>query len=330
MAVIAGPPGDRRGTVRPRVRAAVMESAAGRRVDQRRYDAWNGAESSARRRAAGHRHAAHQAVGVRMTGRGEQLRRIRMLDDLARVHYGHPVGDLRHDAEIVGDQQHADAGFSLQALDQPQDLRLDGDVQRSGRFIGDQQFGLADQCHRDHHALAQPAGKLMRILAEAIAGVRDPDTFEHAYRARPCSCGILAQMAARALGELVADRVGRVQRGHRLLENHRHPTPAQRVHARTPGGEQVDAVQMQVGGAAARRSRQQVHQRQRGHRLAAAGLAHQADGLAALDGEIHAAHRMQATACGGQIDVETGDFEQCHLSAPCPAQARRAVRRPAG
>ena len=49
---------------------------------------------------------------------------------------------------------------------QPQDLRLDGDVERGRRLVGDQQRRAAHQRHGDHHALAQAAGKLMRVLRE--------------------------------------------------------------------------------------------------------------------------------------------------------------------
>ena len=46
-----------------------------------------------------------------------------------------------------------------------QDLRLDRDVERRRRLVGDQQRRAADQRHGDHRALAQAAGKLERIGA---------------------------------------------------------------------------------------------------------------------------------------------------------------------
>ena len=47
-----------------------------------------------------------------------------------------------------------------------EDLRLHGDVERGGRLVGDQQVGLVGERHRDHHALALPAGQLMRIACQ--------------------------------------------------------------------------------------------------------------------------------------------------------------------
>ena len=58
------------------------------------------------------------------------------------------------------------AKIAPQLVEQPQDLRLDGDIERGGRLVGDQERRAAHQRHGDHHALAQAAGELVRILAE--------------------------------------------------------------------------------------------------------------------------------------------------------------------
>ena len=44
-----------------------------------------------------------------------------------------------------------------------QDLRLDRDVERGGRLVGDDQIGLVQQRDGDRHALAHAAGELVRI-----------------------------------------------------------------------------------------------------------------------------------------------------------------------
>ena len=53
------------------------------------------------------------------------------------------VDGLGDDAEVVGDHDQAHAGLGLDVLDELQDLRLDGDVERGGRLVGDQHVGLA-------------------------------------------------------------------------------------------------------------------------------------------------------------------------------------------
>ena len=51
---------------------------------------------------------------------------------------------------------------SLQLAEQVEDLRLDGDVERRGRLVGDQELGIAGERHGDHDALAHAAGELVR------------------------------------------------------------------------------------------------------------------------------------------------------------------------
>ena len=50
------------------------------------------------------------------------------------------VGDLGDDAEIVRDEQDRHAQFALQLAQQLEDLRLDRDVERRRRLVGDQQL----------------------------------------------------------------------------------------------------------------------------------------------------------------------------------------------
>jgi hypothetical protein len=45
----------------------------------------------------------------------------------------------------------------LQLAHQVEDLRLNRHIERRGRFVGDQQIGLAGEGHRDHHALPHAA-----------------------------------------------------------------------------------------------------------------------------------------------------------------------------
>ena len=73
--------------------------------------------------------------------------------------------------------------LALERCEQPQDLRLHGDVERGGRLVGDQQLRLAHQRHGDHHALAQPAGELVRKLAEPHVRRGDADAAQQLGRA---------------------------------------------------------------------------------------------------------------------------------------------------
>ena len=69
----------------------------------------------------------------------------------------------------------AEPNSRLQVGEQVEDLRLDGDVERGGRLVGDQQLRVVGQRHRDHGALPHAAGELVRVLvdpARRAAGCR--------------------------------------------------------------------------------------------------------------------------------------------------------------
>ena len=67
----------------------------------------------------------------------------------------------------------ARAGLVLELLDQLENLRLNRDVERGRRLVGDEQLRLARQRHRNHHALAHAAGELVRIAVGALRAHRE-------------------------------------------------------------------------------------------------------------------------------------------------------------
>ena len=71
-----------------------------------------------------------------------------------------------------------------QIVQQLEDLRLDGHVERGGRLVGDEDVGLVGERHRDHHALALAARELMRIGVEPAFGVGQADQAQQFDRAR--------------------------------------------------------------------------------------------------------------------------------------------------
>ena len=90
------------------------------------------------------RAAAGCAGGPRCTdacGARKSSRTGALLDDAAGVHDDDVLGDLGDDAEIVGDEDDAHPSFSCELAEQLEDLRLDGDVERGRRLVGDEQLG---------------------------------------------------------------------------------------------------------------------------------------------------------------------------------------------
>ena len=123
--------------------------------------------------------------------------------------------------EVVGDQHQADA-LLPQPVEDAEHLRLDRHVERGGRLVGQDQAGLGRQRDGDADPLPHAARQLVREGAVALLGVADADLVEQVERPRPGGRPAHPQPLARHLGDLVADPHGRVQRGERVLEDHRH------------------------------------------------------------------------------------------------------------
>ena len=85
------------------------------------------------------------------------------LHDSSEIHHRHPVADLRHHAQVVGDQDNGGVVLVLQFIHQFEDLGLDRHVQSRGGLVRNQNLGVAGQAHGDHHPLEHTAGQLEGI-----------------------------------------------------------------------------------------------------------------------------------------------------------------------
>ena len=86
----------------------------------------------------GLRDRCHQCFGVGMGGRPVELVGSGELYQLAEVHDGHPITDILHDCQVVGDEDHGEPERGFQVGEQIEDLCLDGDVQGRDRFVADE------------------------------------------------------------------------------------------------------------------------------------------------------------------------------------------------
>jgi hypothetical protein len=305
--------------------AAGREAAAGRRIEKAGRQALDGLELVGAGPVEA-RHRAQEPDGVGMAGAGEDVLRRALLDHLAGIHDVDAVGIARHHAEIVGDDDQRDAEAPRQILHQLEDLGLDGDVEGGRGLVGDDQLGVAGEPDGDHHALAHAAGELVRVLAEAALGIGQADELQEFDGARP---GVLpgdVAMHEQGFGDLVADGEHRVQRGHRLLEDHRDLLAAQLAHLAFAEAEEVAALEQDLpvrhpaGGLG-----QQAHDAQRRHRLAAARLAHQGDDLAGADIIGDAFDGPDDAARGDEMDMQVANREQGG-AGPCDRQDVRRRR----
>ncbi len=144
------------------------------------------------------RNRIEQASRIGMPGSREQVGHRCFLDLATRIHDDHALGHLGDHAEIVRDEHDRRAGLLLQFAHQVEDLRLDRHIERGGRLVGNQQARLAGERHRDHHALAHAARKLMRILRRTALRRRDPDFFQQSRSNAPAPLRSTSRDAGRA------------------------------------------------------------------------------------------------------------------------------------
>ena len=193
---------------------------------------------------------------------------------------------MLHDREVVGDEQHREAEFLLQILQQVDDLRLHRDVERADRFVADDQVGIGRERAGDADALALAAGEFMRPAANRIP--RQPHLVHQAGDPRFQIGGILrhAEIADRFRQDVAHPHAG-VEAAVGILKHHLHAPPQRAQGGR---GHVVDARAVQDHLAAGQPEQPQ-------HRLAdggfaAARFAHQRQRLALRDVEGHAIHRI--------------------------------------
>jgi len=136
-------------------------------------------------------------------------------------HHRDAVGHLGDDAKVVRDEEERQVVARFQLSKQLQDLRLDRDVERRCRLVGDDERWPAGERDGDHHALPHSAGQLMRVVADAPRRIGNPDRLEQLLGARPRFGARGLAVHDERFGDLVADAHHRVQRRHRLLEDQR-------------------------------------------------------------------------------------------------------------
>ena len=295
-----------------------------------------------------HGHESFTGLHVEVRDRMQQGAQIRMgrplVQGVDRAPFHHPslienddfLGQVGDDAEVVRDDEHGHVELGLEVLDQRQDLGLDRDVERRRRLIGDQERRPADERHRDHGPLPQAAGQLERVILQRARGVGKADEAQHFLGLGHALLAGDAMVKEEGLADLVADRVQRRQRHHRLLKDHGD------VAAADPA--QGNAVGLQLGDVARRLARarrgkedlagcdvrglgQNAHYRLRRHGFAGAGLTDQRDGGTGTNAERNPIQRRHHRAAIVELDREILNVDQV-CQTPLPQAARHS--RPRG
>ena len=139
--------------------------------------------------------------------------------DLPAFHHHDPVCHLRCDAHIVRDQKNGGPILSSQFHQLMDNLRLHGNIQRTGRFICQKNFRLQDHGQGNRDSLIHSTGQLCRTAVEDPVRVRKLHLFKQRCCPIPCICLLHTFiMRMHSIIKLSPDFAGRIKRCARLLE----------------------------------------------------------------------------------------------------------------
>ncbi|EGJ74926.1 putative peptide ABC transporter ATP-binding protein [Streptomyces sp. Tu6071] len=231
-------------------------------------------------RGVGDRDGGEQRLRVGVRGVLVDLLVRARLDDAAEVHDGDAVGDVADDREVVRDEDVGEVELLLEPLHEVDDLRLHRDVEGRHGLVGDDDLGAQRETARDADALPLAAGELVRVAVDVL-GVEPDDVEEFLHALAPVPLRRDLRVDVVRLADDVADRHPGVERGVRVLEDHLD-VAAHRLQG--AAGELRDVLALVADRAA--RGLLQVDEHLGDGRLAAAGLADDAEGLAAPQVEV--------------------------------------------
>ena len=123
--------------------------------------------------------ASQQSHCVRMGRFIEHLIGPTFFDQLSRIEHADAVAHRADHAEIVGNEQHRRAVLRAQRTNEIEHLGLHRGIEPGGRFVEDQQLGIAGERHRNHDTLLHAPRQLVRITVHHQVRISDLDLIEH-------------------------------------------------------------------------------------------------------------------------------------------------------
>ena len=228
----------------------------------------------------------------------------------AGVHDGDAVTGLGNHAHVMGDQHHRRAALPAEFFKQTDDLRLDGHVQRGGRFVRHDQAGLCRQRQRNHHALTHAAAELVREVVNALFGGRYAGVLQQINGAPPGLRGRHRQMRQNGFSQLPANAVKRVQRCQRVLKNRPDLAPADGSHLIRRQVINALAFQQNFSAGDAPGRLQQADDGRAGQRLAGTRFTHHAQNFTRCDVKGNAVQRPQRAVPAGKLDNQVFHLQQ--------------------
>ena len=244
-----------------------------------------------------------------MRGRSEHARGVALFHHLAGIEHIDTVGKAADEVEIVADEGDGHAKRLLEILQQIDDLGLHRDIQRGCRLIRDQQRGAIGNGHGDHDALALATRQFMGIRGHAAGGIGNPYQIQQAQRLGAGRAPAHPAVAHQRQFHLPANGKERIERGHRLLEHHADALAAHPVQITRGKRQQIAPLEQHLTGRLAI-GRQQAEGGIHDLAFARAGLPDNGHGLAGMNLQIDAAHRLHRPGGGAETNPQSTDGHQ--------------------
>ena len=220
---------------------------------------------------------------------------VPLLHDLPLVHHRHPVADLIDHRQVMGDEQVGQAELGLQVHQQLEDLGLHGHVQSGHRLVQHNEAAAPDEGGGDGHPLALTAGELGG--AAGIVLLPQAHLLQHVNGLGLPLLLVLHPQHPQGLLQKPAHRLGGVEGAVGVLEHHLRP----------------EGVDLQGTLGVLHHPQQALGQ----GGFAGAGLSHNAQHLAGVQGEGDVAQHLLALLALSIVAVEALDVYHWFLSHGC-------------
>ena len=222
------------------------------------------------------------------------------------------------------DEDHRHVKLFTKRLDGVKHLRLNGDVQRCGWLVCQQDFRVENQRDGDDDALFHAAGELVRVIICTFAA--DADGLQHFQRLFPSL--LLADFLMRhdRLGNLVANCRDGVKASHGVLEDHGDLFAADGLPMLFLHRQKVfPAIENLTADNLARWTLDQTHDAARQRCFACAGLADETQRFALAKRQRQTIERVDASAVGVILNDKVFYFQNvAHSRPPSSSYADRA------
>ena len=213
------------------------------------------------------------------------------------------------------DEKESETARRAQPIEQLEDLRRNGRVERGGRLVRDQDRRVRREGHRQKGPLLEAAREPVRVFGQAASRVGESHLAQPFDRDPAGLAAVDVPVSPDRLHDLRSDSHDRIERASGLLEDERDfPTPHAPPLLFARGGDLPAADPDRAGRPGG--VRQQADERSRRESLSAAAFPDDRQGFARLEVEAHPVDRGRKATAGGDLDAKVPDLEKRSVIRP--------------